>query len=118
MAAEDHRVRYGRRVAVMDLLAVKTSKPEERIDRTVIALGEVVKARELKTLNAVEVTVTTRWPSVSLAIANRLVSGVQRFNVETRKSQAGAERQFVEARAEEAQRALREAEDRLQVFLH
>jgi uncharacterized protein involved in exopolysaccharide biosynthesis len=107
----------GRRVAVMDLLKVKPAAPDERLDRAVIALGEIVRTREIKALGAVEVTVTTPWPSVSLDIANRLVSGVQRFNVETRKSQAAAERQFVEARAEEAQRALREAEDRLQVFL-
>ncbi len=82
-----------------------------------LALRDLVKVRELRALNAVEVSVTTRWPSVSLAIASRLVKGVGRFNVETRKSQAAAERQFVEARADEAQRALREAEDRLQSFL-
>jgi uncharacterized protein involved in exopolysaccharide biosynthesis len=46
-----------------------------------------------------------------------LLRGVNRFNSETRKSQAVAERQFVEARAAEAEIALRQAENRLQDFL-
>jgi uncharacterized protein involved in exopolysaccharide biosynthesis len=46
-----------------------------------------------------------------------VLRGVNRFNVETRKSQAAAERQFVEGQAVAAERALRTAEDRLQVFL-
>jgi uncharacterized protein involved in exopolysaccharide biosynthesis len=107
----------GRRVALMDLLHVDAATPEQRADRAVRAVGEIVKSREVRTLGAVEITVTTRWPSVSLALAERLVRGVNQFNVETRKSQAAAERQFVEAQAVEAERALREAEDRLQGFL-
>jgi tyrosine-protein kinase Etk/Wzc len=54
---------------------------------------------------------------VSLELAERLVKGVNQFNLETRKSQAAAERQFVEAQAAAAEVALREAEDRLQNFL-
>jgi uncharacterized protein involved in exopolysaccharide biosynthesis len=45
-----------------------------------------------------------------------LVSGVNRFNLETRKTQAVAERQFVEAQAAEHERLLRDAEERLQLF--
>jgi len=52
-----------------------------------------------------------------VTLVERLVRGVNQFNLETRKSQATAERQFVEGRAEEAGRALREVEDRLQTFL-
>jgi uncharacterized protein involved in exopolysaccharide biosynthesis len=65
----------------------------------------------------VKLSVTTRWPSVSLALAERLVQSVNQFNLETRKSQAAAERRFVEVQVGEAERALREAEDRLQSFL-
>ncbi len=107
----------GRRVAVMDLLHVEGSTDAQRADRAVRALGGIAKSREVRALGAVEVAVTTRWPSVSLALADRLVRGVSEFNIETRKSQAAAERQFVEAQAGEAERALREAEDRLQSFL-
>lgn len=107
----------GRRVAVMDLLEVRASNLPQRVDRAVRALRGLIAATEDKKLGAVKVTATTRWPSVSLALANKLVRGVNQFNLETRKSQAIAERQFVEARAAEAERALRDAEDRLQVFL-
>lgn len=107
----------GRRVAIMDLFRVKAPTPARRTDLAVSALRRIIKASENRNLGAVKLSVTTKWPSVSLALAERLVRGVNQFNRETRKSQAGAERQFVEAQAREAERALRESEDRLQLFL-
>ena len=107
----------GRRVALMDLLEIDDSAPELRVDLAVRTLGEIVAASEVRALSAAKVSVTTRWPSVSLALAERLVDGVNQFNLETRRSQAAAEREFVEMQAAEAERALREAEDRLQLFL-
>jgi uncharacterized protein involved in exopolysaccharide biosynthesis len=107
----------GRRVALMDLLKVEAPTPARRTDLAVRALRRIVKAGEDKKLSAVKLSVATEWPSVSLALAERLVRGVNQFNLETRKSQAAAERQFVEVQAGEAERALREAEDRLQLFL-
>src|SRR5438094_866480 len=107
----------GRRVALMDLLEIRGSAPERQADMAVRALRGIVTASELKALGAVKVSVTTRWPSVSRTLAEQLLRAVNQFNVETRKSQAAAERQFVEAQAVEAERLLRAAEDRLQVFL-
>jgi uncharacterized protein involved in exopolysaccharide biosynthesis len=107
----------GRRVAIIDLLKIKASTAAERNDAAVRALRGIVKAGEDKKLAAVKLSVTTRWPSVSLALAQRMVRGVNQFNLETRKSQAAAERQFVETQAAEAERILRAAEDRLQSFL-
>lgn len=107
----------GRRVALMDLLKVKAPTPARRTERAILALRDLVSAAEDKKLGAVQMTVTTEWPSVSLALAERLVGGVNQFILKTRKSQAAAERQFVEVQAGEAERALREAEDDLQQFL-
>lgn len=107
----------GRRVALMDLLEVEAPTLARRTELAVHALGSIVTASENKKLGAVKLSVTTRWPSVSLALAERLVRGVNQFNLETRKSQAAAERQFVDVQAGESERALREAEDRLQSFL-
>jgi uncharacterized protein involved in exopolysaccharide biosynthesis len=109
--------RQGARVPVMELLHVKESNPAKRTEAGMKALREVVKAAEVQKLGAVTLSVTTAWPSVSLGIAERLVQGVNRFNLETRKSQAAAERQFAEAQAGEAEAALRASEDRLQAFL-
>jgi uncharacterized protein involved in exopolysaccharide biosynthesis len=107
----------GRRMSVMDLLKIEGPSPDQRLDLAVRALRTKVSANPVQTLAAVRLEVKTTWPSVSLAVAERLVSGINRFNVETRKSQAVAERQFVEAQTIEAERSLREAEDRLQAFM-
>jgi hypothetical protein len=107
----------GRRVAFMDLLEIEAPTTERRLDLAVRALGGMVAASEERKLAAVKVTVTTRWPSVSLALTQRLMQRVNQFNLETRKSQAAMERQFVEAQSAEAEHTLRSAEDRLQVFL-
>jgi len=107
----------GRRVALMDLLEIEAPTPARRLHRAVEAIRKIVKATEDKKLSAVKLSVTTEWPSVSVVLAQRLVRGVNQFNVETRRSQATAERQFVEVQAGEAERALRESEDRFQAFL-
>lgn len=106
-----------RRVAVMDLLDVPALSGGQRSELAVKKLNRVIATAEEKRLNGVRLSVTTKWPSVSLAIAEALVSGVNRFNLESRKSQASAERIFVEAQAGEAQRLLLEVEQRLQAFL-
>lgn len=107
----------GRRVAVTDLLEIVGPPGERKMDLAVRAVGGLVGASEKPKLNAVEVTVTSRWPSVSRQLAERLLLRINEFNIETRKSQAMTELKFVEAQSIEAQRALRDAEDRLQSFL-
>ena len=52
-----------------------------------------------------------------MAIAERLLDEIQVFNLETRRSQAAAERMFIEVRADSARIALTTAEDSMQVFL-
>jgi len=104
-----------RRVSIVELLGVPARERSAEIG--VDALRTVITATELKALGAVKLSVTTRWPSVSFALAERLVKGVNQFNLETRKSQATAERQFVDVQATAAEQDLRAAEDRLQSFL-
>ncbi|MEO7501715.1 MAG: hypothetical protein ABIW94_03660, partial [Gemmatimonadaceae bacterium] len=107
----------GRRSAIADLFLVKPGAVSLRLERTVRALRKKLTIEEDKKIGGVKLTVTTRWPSVSFGIANQLVRGVNQFNLESRKTQAGAERRFVEAQAIEAERILRDAENRLQLFL-
>jgi uncharacterized protein involved in exopolysaccharide biosynthesis len=108
----------GRRTTIADVLRVPANKNRLlRAENAVSALAGVVRVAEIKPLGAVEVSVKTRWPSVSLALAERLVSGVNQFNLERRRTQATAERQFVEIQTAEAQTTLRQAEDRLLTFL-
>ncbi|HUQ48640.1 MAG TPA: hypothetical protein VM053_10400 [Gemmatimonadaceae bacterium] len=106
----------GKRTSIMDLLKVKPAAAPLRLERAVRALSKNVIVQEDKKLGAVKLTVISKWPSVSYAVATRLVRGVNQFNLESRKTQAGAERQFVEGQALDAERALRESENRLQQF--
>lgn len=107
----------GRRMAIADLFRVKPGAAPLRLERTVRALRKKLTVEEDKKIGGVKLTVATRWPNVSFGIAHRLVRGVNQFNLESRKTQAGAERRFVEAQAIEAERILRDAENRLQLFL-
>ena len=106
-----------KRVPLAELLKIKPTERNLRAELAVQGLRRLVTATEVKPLGAVRMTVTTKWPSVSLELSERLLRAVNAFNFERRKSQASAERQFVEAQAAEAERALRDAEDRLQFFL-
>jgi len=94
-----------RRVAVGDLLGVLGGLPQ------------VISGREDREIGAVQLRVSTRWPSVSLAVAESLLSGVNQFTLQWRQSQVGMERQFIEGRGSEAESALRVAEDSLGEFL-
>jgi hypothetical protein len=107
----------GRRASLMDLLEIKADSRAERVDQTVKRMATVVTANEERGLGAVKFSVKTPWPSVSLALAQRLIAGVNEFNVKTRKSQATAERQFADVQTAEAESKLRQAEDRLKDFL-
>lgn len=106
----------GRR-PVSEVLAIKESVPAKRMDATVKKLRPMIKAWENTALGSVNLTVTSSSPSISRGIADLLLREVNEFNLETRRAQAAAERQFVEAQAAQAQRALRDAESRLQGFL-
>jgi len=106
-----------RRVPLLDLLKIKGSTEAERVDRAVKVLRNRLEVRDVKQINAVQLSAVTKWPSVSLAITERLVVQVHHFVLATRQSQASAERKFAERRAEEAEVELRAAENRMQVFL-
>lgn len=107
----------GRRVPLMDLLEIDGPTPARRLELAVEELRGMIEASEEPKLGAVKVEVTSTWPSVSGALATRLLQRINEFNFQIRKSQAKEERQFVELQAREAERALRDSEDRLQLFL-
>jgi uncharacterized protein involved in exopolysaccharide biosynthesis len=107
----------GQRRAVADLLEVHGPDGPKRLEMTVRALRNVISASENKKVGAVQVTVTTKWPSVSYALAERVLADVNRFNLQQRQSQAGHERRFAEQKALEAERTLEEAEARMRQFL-
>ncbi len=87
-----------------------TSQGMERLRRTLNLLYSQKTAM-------VTVSATTRDPEISQFIVRRILDEVNRFNVETRRTQATAERRFADQRLASAATDLRAAEDALQSFL-
>lgn len=65
----------------------------------------------------VSMTVRAPAPDLALQIANRLLEEIAKFNLESRRTRAGSERSFAERRFAESAAELREAENKLQLFL-
>jgi uncharacterized protein involved in exopolysaccharide biosynthesis len=107
----------GRRMPFLDVFKIRGGLSKQREERGIALLRSIVTVSVTKATGVVELSVATRWPSVSLAIVTDLVNGVNDYNQRTRQSQAAAERKFVEGRLVVAGAELRAAEDRLEGFL-
>lgn len=89
-----------------------------------VAVAKAVRElRELSSVSAnpetgvIELSISTHSPDLSQQVADRMVDLVSEFNLERRKTQAAAERDFVEEQLDEARADLRAAEDSLERFL-
>jgi len=117
VATTPHRVE-GASVLLADLLEVEEDTEELRLREVIEWLRETAVSVETgRETGIVTVRVTTDWPELSLQLAEQLLEEVNRFNLETRQSQAATERGFIEARVEGARGDLLAAEDELQRFL-
>jgi uncharacterized protein involved in exopolysaccharide biosynthesis len=78
--------------------------------------GQVEEESNPRT-GVITVKVHAQTPDMAVQIARNMLDEVNRFNLNRRQAQAGAERSFVEKRLGEAQMELRQAEENLQSFL-
>jgi uncharacterized protein involved in exopolysaccharide biosynthesis len=86
---------------------------EATVDQLMASIAVAAQQRT----GVVQVIVSAPEPDVARLINAALLASVNGFNLNRRKSQAGAERSFVERRLAEARRELRATEERLQAFL-
>ena len=107
----------GRRVPFFTLFEIDDPSARVREEQAVKILRALVKASVVKSTGVVEISVATRWPSVSLSIAALALKGINDFNRRTSQGQAAAERRFVEGRLADATAELRVSEERLEWFL-
>jgi uncharacterized protein involved in exopolysaccharide biosynthesis len=109
----------GGRRPLTAIYEARGATPAEREDQMVGLLRRRITESSVATRTTGVITVTVRAlsPVLSLQIAERLLDGVNQFNLQSRQSQAAAERRFIAARLEEGRRTLRVAEDALQRFL-
>jgi uncharacterized protein involved in exopolysaccharide biosynthesis len=106
----------GERISFLDLFGIAGGTPKLQEEQGVKLLTGIVSPSVARTTGLVEVSVSTKWPSVSLAIVTAIVDGVNEYNQRTRQGQAAAERKFVEGRLAVASSELRDAENRLEQF--
>ncbi|MDX2207515.1 MAG: GNVR domain-containing protein [Gemmatimonadales bacterium] len=102
-----------------EFLKIRSKPGPVATDKTLRALRKDVISTSvaIRTTGVVTVNVRTTSRHVSFSIADRLLTGLNNFNLVTRQSQAREERRFTQARLADAKRALRAAEDSLQRFL-
>jgi uncharacterized protein involved in exopolysaccharide biosynthesis len=106
-----------RSATLMDVYGVDAPTAALRRDAAMTILGRNVTAIPSQRSGVVRLTTTAPTPALAQAINARMLELVNAFNTETRKSRAGAERQFAENRLAEVRVDLMEAENRLMRFL-
>jgi uncharacterized protein involved in exopolysaccharide biosynthesis len=97
---------------------VTDSDNDLRLERTVEEVGRKVSVRRNRETGTVTVLVTTYWPDASHQIAAALIEAINQFNLESRRTQAREEREFIAARLEEMHAEQQSAEDALVQFLN
>ncbi|MEO7361473.1 MAG: hypothetical protein ABI120_14160 [Gemmatimonadaceae bacterium] len=96
---------------------IKVTEPALRREKTIEKLaGSINVSTNVKT-GIVNMRVSSNAPDVSMSISNRLLELLNRFNQDTRRGQASAERKFTEERLAVVKIDLRVSEDKLQNFL-
>ena len=101
---------------LIDLMRVDKGTYERSREFTMIKLRRRVTVTTVRETGGVRFSVTTNWPALSGHVANRILELLNEFNMESRRSQAAVERQFVEGRLDEVRDELLAAENLLQSF--
>ena len=108
----------GERRTLVELIDEGGRTPAERLDRALEWFRrKALSSSVVRQTGIVDVSVTTRWPEVSLGAASDILAGIQDFDLQTRQTRARAERAFLEGRVDEARDDLLATESELQAFL-
>lgn len=102
---------------LVSLLEANGDTDDERVRDAVERLEELVVARPDPNAKMVTLRTSAPWPGLSVEVNRRLLDLLSEFNLERRQSKAGAEREFLQSRVNEAERDLRAAEAVLERFL-
>jgi uncharacterized protein involved in exopolysaccharide biosynthesis len=87
-----------------------------RREAAVISLRNAITVDVAPRTGIVRLEVRTRYPQLSAILADSALHLLNRFNVETRRSQAAAQRSFLEQRIATVSQELREAEEAVAEF--
>jgi uncharacterized protein involved in exopolysaccharide biosynthesis len=107
-------VRTGNIIAIY---RIRAANPTVQKVKMVDALKAQVEENANPRTGVITVKVHAATADLAVQIARNVLDEVNKFNLNWRQAQAGAERTFVEKRLAEAQGELRQAEENLQSFL-
>ena len=102
---------------LLELLDIKTSSLEEAAEISYKELNDMVNAEVSKLAGTIELSATTKWPSVSKAIVERALKALGDVNIETQQQRAKLERLFLEDRIDATSQSLQDAENSMLKFL-
>jgi uncharacterized protein involved in exopolysaccharide biosynthesis len=105
------------RGTLLHFYGLEEEEPAKRMPRALDVLAGSITARPDLRTGIVRLTTTAPAPDLAEAINRRLLRLVTEYNLTTRQTQAGAEREFVQARLADAQRELESSERALQSFM-
>lgn len=105
------------RGTLAELLGIRGRDPHNTEQRVVKRLRGMISATTYRDAGLVRLRTTARWAGLAVALNRRMLQLVNQFNLERRRSRAGAEREFIERRVEETGRDLHAAEDQQRRFL-
>lgn len=115
--ADQSFVTGGRSVPLADILETRNSNPVVQRELTVRKLQDAVTTAVDQQTSIVSVRVRAPAPQVARDLASSVLAAISRYNLETRQSQARAERVFTEKQLGDAATELRRAEDEMESFL-
>jgi uncharacterized protein involved in exopolysaccharide biosynthesis len=106
----------GSRTSSLVELYGEGATPQERTASAVRQLNRLVATTLSQKTSVITLTASAPYPVLARDVTIRLIDELNRFNLERRQSQAGAERKFAETRQSEAESELRRAENELETF--
>lgn len=102
---------------LLELLKVKGETESGLLENGRAKLEKATSVAVDDETSVVSLSVKTRYRALSADVANLYITLLNRFNLETRQSNAEERRRFIEDRVGEAEAELRAAEDELEQFL-
>lgn len=100
-----------------EIFEIKEPTHRATVLATIKTLKRMLTTRVTRQTGIVQITVESSSDSLAVLLASRFIAQINGFNLNQRKSQAGQERQFLEARRESARGELAVAEGRLESFM-
>ncbi|MBI4503678.1 MAG: hypothetical protein HY700_21265 [Gemmatimonadetes bacterium] len=104
-------------LSLTEILYRRNVAPGKKLERAARVLRRMTRVSVDLRSGIVQLAVRHRSPQLAADLGNAYIEELLKFNNATRQTQARAKRQFVEARAAEAQQQVRKAEDDVRGFL-